>query len=490
MKLLITLLVVAFTLSACQTQSSPQELVLEEQLLSIKYKKLIEFGWDIPGAEFVRDHIRQMEQRPFNGIVMNLNAVDNDPQGLPDFDDMVLAFDRTPWTQADMKLGVLSAIQWSKFTDNFLLLQSANPDNMNWFDDQHWTTIQANIKLLSKAVKAMRGQGIFFDTEAYLNDPWRFKDDNGNLLYPGKTFAQVAAKARERGAQFMGALQSEAPNIKIIMSFMSGLIRAEYEDVGSFENSQTGLLKAFVEGMLTTATSGVRIIDGNEGAYYYDKTPQFADGFAYSQNAISLFDPALHSKYRQNVRTAQAVYADGLLNNTDLSNYDFPFTQQQFAQWWQHNLYHAYATSHTYVWIYSEGMDWWNDPSYPLPGLLPDALAGIEAVQTKIRQGQALGFDLVFRDQDTQPTFSTSPKVSLSATASGRTITMNAAVTGTDIYSVEFYRDNVKVFEDRSAPYSFTLNNESRGNKVLVARVYSNQAYHGTSKPVDVRINP
>jgi Bacterial Ig domain len=486
-----TIVVALLVLMGCSsTLTQGDDQTLEAQLLPATSKKLIEFGWDIPGAEFVRDNITQMEQRPFNGIVMNINTVDNDPQGFPDFDDMVFAFDSRAWTQTEMKLGVLSAIQWKKFTDNFLLLQSSNPDNMNWFNDQQWTTIAANMKLLSKAVKAMRGQGIFFDTEAYSNDPWRFKDDNGASLYPGKTYAQVAAKAKERGAQFMTALQSEVPNIKIMMSFMSALIRAQYEETGTFENTQTSLLKAFLEGMLGAANPDVRIIDGNEGAYYYNKTPQFADGFTYSQSAVSLIDPALRSKYRQHVRVAQAVYADGVLNNTDLANYDFPFTSQQFAQWWQHNLYHAYATSHTYVWVYGEGMDWWNDPSYPLPGLLPNAEAGIKAVQTKIKQEQPLGFDLVLRDQDTQPTFSTSLKVSLSATTSGSSITMSAQVNGSDIYGVEFYRDNVKVAEDTSAPYSFILPNESKANKVLVARVYSNQGYHGTSKPVNVRISP
>jgi hypothetical protein len=34
------------------------------KLPSISKKKFIEFGWDVPGAEFVRDSIRQMEKRP------------------------------------------------------------------------------------------------------------------------------------------------------------------------------------------------------------------------------------------------------------------------------------------------------------------------------------------------------------------------------------------------------------------------------------------
>ena len=30
-------------------------------------KKLIEYGWDVPAPSYVADHIREMEQRPFDG---------------------------------------------------------------------------------------------------------------------------------------------------------------------------------------------------------------------------------------------------------------------------------------------------------------------------------------------------------------------------------------------------------------------------------------
>jgi hypothetical protein len=33
-------------------------------------KKVIEYGWDVPTPEYVRDHIRDMEKRPFDGLMM------------------------------------------------------------------------------------------------------------------------------------------------------------------------------------------------------------------------------------------------------------------------------------------------------------------------------------------------------------------------------------------------------------------------------------
>ena len=49
-------------------------------------KKLIEFGWDVPSPEFVRDHIREMETRPFDGVIFPTREHDH-------------AFDTHVWTE-------------------------------------------------------------------------------------------------------------------------------------------------------------------------------------------------------------------------------------------------------------------------------------------------------------------------------------------------------------------------------------------------------
>ena len=40
---------------------------------SAQAKKLIEFGWDEPDTSFLRAHIEQMEQMPFDGTVFHVN---------------------------------------------------------------------------------------------------------------------------------------------------------------------------------------------------------------------------------------------------------------------------------------------------------------------------------------------------------------------------------------------------------------------------------
>ena len=37
-------------------------------------KKVIEWGWDEPDTQFIREHIAEMEQLPFDGFVFHINS--------------------------------------------------------------------------------------------------------------------------------------------------------------------------------------------------------------------------------------------------------------------------------------------------------------------------------------------------------------------------------------------------------------------------------
>ena len=89
-------------------------------------KKIVEYGWDVPYPDFVRDNIRQMENRPFEGIIFRTNEFNH-------------AFDTHAWNRSDLQpqLDTLAQIQWQKFTDNFLTLYAANKSGMDWFNDEH-----------------------------------------------------------------------------------------------------------------------------------------------------------------------------------------------------------------------------------------------------------------------------------------------------------------------------------------------------------------
>ena len=115
-------------------------------------KKIVEYGWDVPYPDFVRDNIREMEKRPFEGLIFRTKGFDH-------------VFDVRPWNKADFQpqLDTLAQIQWQKFTDNFLTLYAANQWKMDWFNDDQWKVITENMKLFSLAVKSANCVGVCFD---------------------------------------------------------------------------------------------------------------------------------------------------------------------------------------------------------------------------------------------------------------------------------------------------------------------------------------
>src|SRR2546426_9899993 len=82
-------------------------------------KKLIEFGWDEPDTAFMRAHIREMEQMPFDGCVFHVMC--DKPDGTKGsfinecWSKRAFAPDELRSARDD-----LSATKFERFTSNFL----------------------------------------------------------------------------------------------------------------------------------------------------------------------------------------------------------------------------------------------------------------------------------------------------------------------------------------------------------------------------------
>jgi len=359
-------------LSALRAQTSAEDRPV---------KKLIEYGWDVPYPDQVRKDIRSMEKAPFDGIIFRLREWNH-------------AFDPRPWEEAKLKpqLDDLAAIQWKTFTDNFLCLYAANNWNMDWFNDDQWKTIAANLRLSARAAKIGRCVGMVFDPEPYGDNPWAYPGRNKS-----RSFAEVEAQVRRRGARFMTAIQSELPEARLLTFFHQSLFDRlldmpdAHERQRQLSRQHWGLLSAFWNGVLEVASPGVRIIDGYEPAYYFTNREQFFRAYhLMRQRSLTLVPSELRVKHAVQFQPAMALFMYHLLALLQpperyLSTYLSP---QERLRWWEHNVYYALATSDQYVWCYSERMNWWQDK-------VPDgAEAAIRSARKKIADGQPLGFDI------------------------------------------------------------------------------------------------
>src|SRR5438128_742215 len=88
-------------------------------------KKLIEYGWDSQTPAFIAEHIREMEKRPFDGLIFRL-AAGTDVLDPKSWDESKFAAD----------LEAIPKIEWKNFTDNFIAMLAAS--NEDWENEEQW----------------------------------------------------------------------------------------------------------------------------------------------------------------------------------------------------------------------------------------------------------------------------------------------------------------------------------------------------------------
>lgn len=349
-------------------------------------KKIIEYGWDVTTPTYVAQNIRSMETKPFDGIMMKLQS-----NGL----QSVLT--RTRWSETTLQpqFDALQQIQWSKFTDNFMITYASS--NQDWFNDSDWASIEYNVGLLAKATKLGRCKGLVFDPEPYGSNPWTY---SAQPQAGSHSFAEYKAKVRQRGAQFMRAYQAQFPSgdVYVLSFYMMKLFKDCYINPNNGDsalvNFEWGLLPSFINGMLDAANSNVVLLDGNEGSYYYTTGQEFTDARnQIRQTCADFVAPELKTKYLNQVRNAPALYPDYIYDLLGTSFWKPLYCKQLSASernlWMEHNVYSALQTSDKYVWLYCEHMNWWTNTG------IPSGLANaITSAKTKIDNNQPLGFDI------------------------------------------------------------------------------------------------
>jgi len=374
-------------------------------------KKIVEFCHvtsvdDVVYPTVIQKHINEMEKRPFDGLIFRLRNYNH-------------MSDPRLWDKDDVKLQIdtLRMIKWGRFTDNFLFLYVTDKWDMNWFNDDQWDNILHNMILISKAAKAGNCAGICLDVEPYGDGIFQYPGPKAK--YASKSFTEVSAKVRQRGMEFMKALQTEMPKMKLLQFFQMAVYESLFDIVNLQEREEKlythtstsprlnstyynpwytnlSLAYPFFLGMLEGAGPGITFIDGNEGSYYYEEPEQFYRAYHTIKNrALTMIPDELKTKYKTQVDVGSSVYMNQMLGRYRGSA--VYMSPEQRLKLFEHNLYYALQTSDEYVWFYSDWpLTWWNDflpgkRGIPLPEETEEAM---RSAITKYNTGKPLGFDL------------------------------------------------------------------------------------------------
>src|SRR5262245_34324123 len=187
-------------------------LVPQATAFDAKTKQLIEFGWDEPDTSFLRAHIAQLQQSPFDGCVFHADF--HKPGGAKG------SFTWQCWgtnsfTEEDLResLSDLRATKFGRFKSNFLRFNTT-PAHLDWFDD--YSAVTNNARLAAGLAHAGRCPGILFDIEQYEGPLFNYHKQRDSKT---KSWELYAAQARLRGADVMRAFQEGYPGLTVFLTF-------------------------------------------------------------------------------------------------------------------------------------------------------------------------------------------------------------------------------------------------------------------------------
>ena len=352
---------------SAQTAARPEAAVPPRNPRATE-KKLIEFGWDEPDPAFMREHLGEMEQSPFDGCVFHVNFVDRD--GATGSFTWQAWGERT-FTEADLRAALddLKATPFRRFSRNFLRFNTT-PAKLDWFDDH--SAVIRNARLAAFVARAGKCRGILFDIEQYEGQLFDYRKQRDRET---KSWELYAAQARRRGREVMAAFQDAFPGLTVFLTFGYSLPWHEsHQGRVALAECHYGLLAPFLDGMLEAAREDARFVDGCELSYGYKDSDPFDQAYATMRQAL-LPIVANPERYRRFFSFGFGLWLDNQWRKVGWDTVDFSknfFSPETF----EFSLRRALEVADEYVWLYTETPRWWSNEGAPvkLPQAYQDAV--------------------------------------------------------------------------------------------------------------------
>lgn len=315
-------------------------------------KKVIEWGWDEPDTKFIRENIETMERFPFDGLIFHVLSSKGGNMVWEMWGKRKFELDEFRHSIDNLK-----ATKFRRFTDRFLRV-NVTPGEVDWFDDKQWAVVLNNYEVASRVAKEGGCKGFMFDVEQY----------NAGLFAYGKqphkdekSFAEYQAKVRQRGQQWMRAVNAHYPEITVLLTF--GYRIAQPPAGKDRSAAHYGLLADFLDGMLDACSEKTKIVDAWEYSYSYKRLEQYQEAYQTIKEK-SVDWTAVPEKYRRHVQAGFGIWMDRDWRGVGWHLDDFSKNYFSPAEF-ENSLRSALRSTDEYVWIYTEQPRWWTHEKLP-----------------------------------------------------------------------------------------------------------------------------
>lgn len=314
-----------------------------------------------PTPRFLAENPGYLANHPFDGVTVPLMIDDAylRSQGIfggpHAFQWIGMSSLPIPWSAVEQSVAYLKQVQWGNVTDNFLWVGVQNLTNDSWEDGDtahwvdpesqaDWDVVVANAAVAARAAREGGLKGFIVDTEQYTKYPTAERPE-----YPFGLGS--AATWRERGRQWIEAVQGAFPEIELQFFFSWG---EEYVAWPNYHN-----LVPFMDGVLAGIRDPARIIHAYESSFWWGQARAIPPGS--SQFTIYDADRDPYIAARDDIRNVWRGVSD------DPSKYD-DFVDVGMAAWFDSdpwNLWPGWPSGYlneTIHWGHSTwpGMPWSN----------------------------------------------------------------------------------------------------------------------------------
>lgn len=314
-----------------------------------KAKKLIEWGWDEPDTKFMRENIAKMEQHPFDGLIFHAMSDKNENLSWEVWGNREFAIESFRGAIEDLK-----ATKFQRFTERFLRV-NVTPAHVDWFDDAAWKNVSGNFGVAARVAKEGNCRGFMFDTEQYdgvIEFDYRKLKDKYK-----RSFAEFQAKVRQRGREWIKAVNEHYPSITILMTFGYDTAIYKADKPNDRATAEYGLLADFLDGILEGAAQETVLVDAWEFSYGYKERKQFDQAYeTITKKGAEMC--AFPEKYRAQLKPGFGIWIDHKRKGWDTAD----FAKNYFSPAeFESSVRSAFAVTDEYVWIYCERPKWWTN---------------------------------------------------------------------------------------------------------------------------------
>lgn len=326
-----------------------------------KGKKLIEYGWDVPSTEYIRQNAAEMDKVGFDGVVLRVSPKGQDFKSTHSFGWTTFSTVEMKWDDVKHAVDDLKAAKLRKLKHNFVQI-TVSPGTLDWFDAK-WSTVINNTRMMARVAKQGGCKGIMFDPEQYTEQLF----DYNKFAYADRkahTFKEYQAKVRERGREFMRAIEAEfkSPVILTLYGYSIPWVEIRIWSRKGLSRANYGLLPSFYDGMLEAASPGTVFVEGFEFSYPYKKPEEFANARNLIRDSRTIC--GVPAEFDEHVQIGFANWVD--YNSGAMGWYPDDFKKNFFTpEGFRASLNMALEASDQYVWVYSERTRWWNGANIP-----------------------------------------------------------------------------------------------------------------------------